>query len=57
MPWGNNRVTEVIDLRTGNQVAVFSSYGDAIDYVENDKIRPLQISRICGYNSTFSCFD
>lgn len=57
MHWGNNRTTEVIDLRTGNQVAVFSNYGDAVDYVENDKIRPLQISRICGYNSTFSCFD
>lgn len=57
MHWGNNRVTEVIDLHTGNQVAVFSNYGDAVDYIESNISRPLQISRICGYNSTFSCFD
>lgn len=57
MSWNNNGSTEVIDLRTGDQIAMFTSYKDAVEYVDSNKTRPLQISRICGYTSTLSCFD
>lgn len=53
----DHKVTEVINLHTGNIIAVFSNPSDAAKFINDNTDRPLQVSRISGYGTHFSCFD